>query len=50
MSLQFNVPTPLEYFNCLVQDGNINESIPLLEAAACVAQDAYPEFDVEQLL
>ncbi len=50
MSLQFNVPTPLEYFACLVQEGDIRESIPLLEAAACIAQDAYPLLDIEQLL
>lgn len=50
MSLQFNVPTPLEYFTCLVQEGGRQESIPLLEAAACIAQDAYPQLDVQQVL
>lgn len=40
-------PTPLAYFASLVQD---DEHIPLLEAAACVAQDEYPELDVQQVL
>ncbi len=51
MSLQFNVPTPLEYFASLVREGgNQQETIPLLEAAACIAQDAYPLLDVQQVL
>ncbi|QNP49593.1 SirB1 family protein [Diaphorobacter aerolatus] len=50
MSLQFNVPTPLEYFASLVQEGGQQESVPLLEAAACIAQDAYPLLDVQQVL
>ena len=50
MSLQFNVPTPLEYFASLVREGSQQESIPLLEAAACIAQDAYPLLDVQQVL
>lgn len=40
-------PTPLAYFASLVQG---DEHIPLLEAAACVAQDEYPELDVQQVL
>ncbi|QIL72188.1 tetratricopeptide repeat protein [Diaphorobacter sp. HDW4B] len=50
MSLQFNVPTPLEYFASLVREGSQQESIPLLEAATCIAQDAYPLLDVQQVL
>ncbi len=47
MSLRYDVPTPLEYFAALVQEG---EDIPLLEAAASIAHDEYPELDVQQLL
>lgn len=47
MSLRYDVPTPLEYFAALVQEG---EEIPLLEAAAAIAHDEYPELDVQQLL
>ncbi|QNN58436.1 tetratricopeptide repeat protein [Diaphorobacter ruginosibacter] len=50
MALQFNVPTPLEYFACLVQEGNRHETIPLLEAAVCISQDAYPQLDVQEVL
>ena len=46
MPLSYAVPTPLEYFAALVQ----GDSIALLEAAACIAHDAYPELDVQQLL
>lgn len=44
--MQFNiqVPTPLEYFESLVQS---DESFPLLEAAVCLAQDEYPELDLQ---
>ncbi|MCW5219755.1 SirB1 family protein [Verminephrobacter aporrectodeae] len=41
------VPTSLEYFASLVQS---DDHFPLLEAAASLAQDEYPEFDVQQLL
>ncbi len=47
MMLQFAVPTPLEYFAALVQS---DDGFPLLEAAASLAQDEYPGFDVQQLL
>jgi len=47
MPLSYSVPTPLEYFASLVQGG---EPIPLLEAAASIAYDEYPELDVQQLL
>ncbi|WP_313298675.1 tetratricopeptide repeat protein [Diaphorobacter sp.] len=50
MALQFNVPSPHEYFSCLVRQGDSGESIPLLEAAACIAQDAYAQLDVEHVL
>jgi regulator of sirC expression with transglutaminase-like and TPR domain len=47
MSLRFALPTPLEYFATLVGS---DAGFPLLEAAASIAQDEYPEFDVQQLL
>src|SRR5690606_16435113 len=37
----------LGYFSSLVAD---EDSIPLLEAAASIAQDEYPELDVQQVL
>ncbi len=49
MSSNFSVPTPLEYFAALVQEGQ-GDVIALLEAAACIAHDAHPELDVQQLL
>ena len=47
MSLSFSVPTALEYFASLVQS---DEHFPLLEAAASLAQDEYPDLDMQQLL
>jgi regulator of sirC expression with transglutaminase-like and TPR domain len=47
MSLSFSVPTPLAYFGALVES---DAQFPLLEAAACLAQDEYPELDVQQVL
>ena len=47
MPLQFAVPTPLEYFATLVGG---DAGFPLLEAAASIAQDEYPELDVQQVL
>jgi len=47
MALQFDAPTPLHYFATLVAD---DETLPLLEAAACLAQDEYPDGDVQQVL
>lgn len=47
MTLHFTVPTPLDYFAALVQS---DDGFPLLEAAACIAQDEYPGLDVQQLL
>lgn len=45
--LTFNVPTPLEYFASLVA---LDQDMPLLEAAASIAQDEEPGLDVEQVL
>ena len=45
--MQFEVPTPLAYFASLVES---DEHFPLLEAAAAVAQDEYPELDVQRVL
>jgi regulator of sirC expression with transglutaminase-like and TPR domain len=47
MSLNFDVPSPLQYFTSLVQS---DEHFPLLEAAVSLAQDEYPELDVQQVL
>ncbi|MDT0139232.1 tetratricopeptide repeat protein [Acidovorax sp. PRC11] len=47
MVLSYTLPTPLEYFAALVQS---DDQFPLLEAAACIAHDEYPELDVQQLL
>jgi len=45
--LNFSAPTPLAYFASLVQN---DEGLPLLEAAASIAQDEEPTLDVEQVL
>jgi len=47
MALSFNPPTPLAYFASLVQS---DDDLPLLEAAASLAQDEEPALDVEQVL
>lgn len=47
MSLKFEVPTPLAYFSSLVES---DDHFPLLEAAACLAQDEYPDLDVQTVL
>ena len=48
MDLSFaRAPTPLEYFAQLVGD---EQDIPLLEAAASLAQDEEPDVDVQQVL
>jgi regulator of sirC expression with transglutaminase-like and TPR domain len=47
MLLNLSAPTPLEYFSALVQT---DEEFPLLEAAASLAQDEYPELDIQQVL
>lgn len=47
MKLSLAVPTPLEYFTSLVQS---DADFPLLEAAVSLAQDEYPDLDVQQVL
>jgi regulator of sirC expression with transglutaminase-like and TPR domain len=47
MTFSFSTPTALEYFDSLVKS---DEEFPLLEAAASLAQDEYPELDVQQVL
>ena len=47
MNLPFAAPSALEYFSALVED---DDHFPLLEAAASLAQDEYPEVDVQQEL
>lgn len=47
MDLPFNTPTPLDYFASLVQS---DVNFPLLEAAISVAQDEYPDVDVQTVL
>ena len=47
MKFDFSTPTPLQYFTTLVRS---DEHLPLLEAAASMAQDEYPELDVQQVL
>jgi regulator of sirC expression with transglutaminase-like and TPR domain len=47
MSLSLDLPTPIAYFASLVQS---DEHFPLLEAAVSLAQDDYPELDVQQVL
>ncbi len=47
MSLSYSAPTTLEYFASLVQS---DDHFPLLEAATSLAQDEYPELDVQQVL
>lgn len=45
--MRFNLPTPLEYFAALVAD---DSQINLLEAAACIAQDEFPQLDVQAVV
>ena len=47
MNLSLEVPTPLGYFATLVQS---DADFPLLEAAVSLAQDEYPDLDVQQVL
>ena len=46
-TLDFLNPTPLGYFASLVQD---DDGLPLLEAATAIAQDEYPDLDVQEVL
>jgi len=45
--LQFEAPTALEYFSSLVAD---DASLSLIEAAAAIAQDDYPDLDTQAVL
>lgn len=47
MQFSLTAPTSLEYFASLVQS---DDHFPLLEAATSVAQDEYPDLDVQQVL
>ena len=47
MPLSFVPPTPLEYFASLVQR---DDDFALFEAAVCLAQDEYPDLDVQSVL
>jgi regulator of sirC expression with transglutaminase-like and TPR domain len=47
MNLSFEVPSPMSYFAALVQS---DANFPLLEAAISLAQDEYPDLDVQQVL
>ncbi|MGJ7581048.1 SirB1 family protein [Variovorax sp. RHLX14] len=47
MMFRYSAPTALEYFSSLVQS---DDQFPLLEAAASLAQDEYPDMDVAQVL
>ena len=40
-------PTPLDFFAALVGD---DDQLPLMEAAVAIAQDEYPELDIQQVL
>lgn len=46
-SLRLHAPSTLEYFASLVAE---DEGLNLLEAAAAIAQDEYPELDVQAVL
>ena len=45
--MQFEAPTPLEYFASLVAD---DASLPLVEAAVAIAQDDHPQLDTVGVL
>ena len=47
MSYRIEMPTALDYFRSLVSGEG---AFPLLEAAASLAQDEYPDVDVAQVL
>lgn len=47
MDLSFDVPTPLDYFAALVAD---DAGFPLFEAAVSLAQDEYPDLDLQAVL
>ena len=47
MQLSLAIPTPLQYFASLVES---DDHFPLLESAISLAQDEYPDLDVQQVL
>jgi regulator of sirC expression with transglutaminase-like and TPR domain len=47
MNITFARPTPLQYFASLVQS---NADFALMEAATCLAQDEYPNLDIQAVL
>ncbi len=47
MELNLTVPSPLQYFSSLVQS---DKHFPLMEAAISLAQDEYPDLDIQQVL
>ena len=47
MKMSFSIPTPLSYFASLVMS---DAEFPLLETAISLAQDEYPNLDVQQVL
>ena len=47
MNLSLATPTPLAYFASLVQS---DDGFPLFEAAVSLAQDEYPDLDMQQVL
>jgi regulator of sirC expression with transglutaminase-like and TPR domain len=47
MKLSYDVPSPLDYFAALVQS---DANFALFEAAVSLAQDEYPELDVQAVL
>ncbi len=47
MNLEFEAVTPLSYFKSLVET---DHEFPLLEAAACLAQDEEPALDIQEIL
>ena len=47
MRLDITPPTSLEYFGALVES---DDEFPLFETACAIAQDEYPELDVQQVL
>jgi regulator of sirC expression with transglutaminase-like and TPR domain len=47
MPWNIEAPSPLDYFRSLVQS---DDHFPLLEAATSLAQDEYPDLDVQQVL
>lgn len=46
-SFDWSATTPLGYFGVLVSD---DDHLPLFEAAAAIAQDEYPELDLQRVL